>query len=213
MAHDFPLLSFIENLNEEFNQGLLKVGFDMISIATIEIEIAVRKSIKPSRWPKRGSGGAGLAGSFEETLVADRRFSDSHEVTIGTYSALPYADIQDRGDTIKSKGPMLAIPMTADAINAGSPFNWPLDALHWVPGKSKGKKKRSYLIDDQDQAQYALRNEVKIKGKNYIRKAAKKGEKRMSQLFLSFIDNTSQTAKMKIQVRAGSNWDTGSFNK
>ncbi len=211
MADDFPLVSYLKNLNEELNQGLLKVGFDMISIATIEIERAVRKSSKASKYPKRGSGGGGLAGSFEETLVADRRIGASHQVTIGTYSPLPYADIQDRGDKIRSKGPMLAIPLTSEAINTGSPFNWPADALHWVPGKSRGNKKKSYFVDDQNQAQYALRNEVKIKGKNYISKAARRSEKKMEKLFLSYVENSSNTAKAKIQVRAGSNWDTGSF--
>ena len=205
MADDFPLVSYLKNLNEELNQGLLKVGFDMISIATIEIERAVRKSIKPSKYPKRGSGGGGLAGSFEETLVADRRGGVSHEVTIGTYSALPYADIQDRGDKIKSKGPMLAIPLTSEAINTGSPFNWPADALHWVPGKSRGKKKKSYFVDDQNQAQYALRNEVKIKGKKYLQKATKRSRPKMEKLFNSYLANSSNKARANIDF-SSSDW-------
>lgn len=213
MADRFPLESYLQNLNKELNNNFLKVGFDMISIATIEIERAVRRSKKKGgKFPRRQSEGAGLAGSFEETLVADTRsgniFSTDRVLTIGTYSALPYADIQDRGDTISSRGPMLAIPLTSEALNRGSPLNWSVRALRWVPGKKRGRKKKSYLVDTFDIAQYALRDKVKIRGKKYLQKATKRSRPKMEKLFFSYLANSSKKAKLNIDF-SSSEWTGG----
>ena len=173
MAKDLdfgPLWEWLKACEREINRSLTSKALDMISVATIELEISTRKNLnkKGGRFAKRRGGGAGLAGSWQEVLVTESRRGSSAFVEVGSYSPLPYAEIHELGGTIDGKNKKLAIPITSAALNAGSPLNWPADALQWVPGK----KKQGVFIDSENTAHYALRDSVDIKPTGYITKAA-----------------------------------------
>jgi phage gpG-like protein len=74
--------------------------------------------------------------------AAGNEFTVDNETDAGFQwgTNVDYAGIQQKGDTILPKGKALAIPLTRQAYNAGSPRKWtgPPLALVWPRGRSSG---------------------------------------------------------------------------
>ena len=90
------------------------------------------------------------------------------QISVGLFSDLPYARIQNQGGTIRPKtGKNLAIPVTGQARKLW-PRDWPSGALSFQI--RKGKK---LLFDQANKLQYVLKPSVTLKGSGYLEAAAK----------------------------------------
>lgn len=173
-----PLFDWLKACEEELNKTLTDQALDMISVATLELEISTRKNLnkRGGKFPKRNSGN--LAGSWQETLVSEVQSSKSIYVEVGSYSPLPYAEIHELGGTVNATTKNLSIPLSSEALAVGSPLNWPAGALQWIPGKNK----KGVFIDSENKAHYALRKSVEIKPTGYITQAAVNAGPKMQKL-------------------------------
>jgi len=180
MTKKSPVGVVIKNIEApaELIKRLRKNSVSALRLGTLRcaqhLEGEVRRTIRSVFKPGTGN----LSRSFKTVFLVDTE----DEVSIGVLSDLVYARVQNEGSKYlpggvirSSRGPnkMLAIPMEGRGIPLGK---WPRDfakgELHFGIAKGIG----SVLLNSSDQIMFKLRRKVKIKGKQYLKKALTKSK-------------------------------------
>lgn len=156
-------------------EAATKIATEAAQLLVGAIREAVLDSAKQSTRGFSVRTGA-LARSFREEIKVRNGV-----LSIGAFSRLVYAQIQDRGGVIVPRRmKSLAIPLTRKAAIRW-PRDWPRGKLFrphgkdWL-GSTKGKK--------GIEVQYLLRKSVRLKGKGYLKVAGDKAIPEIARLFV-----------------------------
>ena len=106
-----------------------------------------------------------LAGSFEVQVL--NQGEDS--ISIGVFSDLVYAEIQDEGGEIKAKKKYLAIPFKDSKSIIG--VRWPRDFAEGELQFIKSKKPGTALLYQGNRLMFILKERVELPGLRYLDKA------------------------------------------
>jgi hypothetical protein len=124
------------------------------------LEAAMRREIV-SRLAKEPTGF--MARNVRTTAV--KTGDEIAGAMVGVYT--PYAEIQNDGGTIHSKGKLLAVPLRG-VPKGKAPRDWGADELHIVPRRGKAP----LLADAAGHPKYVLMQSVNIPGVHYAEAAS-----------------------------------------
>jgi len=129
-------------------------------------------------------GGKGSKSQLARSFLPAKFIGSPKALRAGALSTLVYADIQDRGGTIKSSrsNGMLAIPLQKGNEKRW-PRDWPKDDLTLI----KSKKGNLLLVTMSGKKgtikpQYLLRKSVSITGSGYLKSAARRCVKELPSI-------------------------------
>ena len=185
MADDFEVLEIKPSLDEALKQTTGRVPNDWLLKPMLESGEFLRAKIVREIHSRAKEPKGDLWRSYQVELID----KGDEEVSVGVFSDLVYAEIQDEGGTIRAKKKYLAIPFKDAKSEIG--VRWPRDFSKGELSFAKGKKVGTAYLFKGDKLMFVLKERVEIPGLDYLDPALaaydKDVEKRLDQhIGLSF---------------------------
>lgn len=174
-------MGITSNLAPFFQRAQIELSKNLVRAAMQAGEVAVgavRREVVD--WTSNTS--ARKTGALARSFHAVFRSASSDKISVGAFSALPYARIHDEGGTIRpKKGRFLTIPNTrkAERVRARN-FPEKLVFLHWPP---RLPVLATIAANGKIKVQYTLVRSARITPKHYLKKAAERARGPVLKIF------------------------------